>query len=201
MGNRLKPSLMSRQVLAVDAKGNVYVADSGNNAIRKVDMNGNVSTLQEMAFLETRMVKVRRPAFNHPSDVAVAADGTVYVADSLNHAIRKIAVDGNVSTLTAAVSRVIQIRPGEASFAGDYHDGSLSTATFNEPSGLALDSKGNLYVSDTGNQRIRYIDLASRDCDDDCWIDTSISTSTIYEKNELYAGGDFADGDALESEV
>ncbi|GGI45407.1 hypothetical protein GCM10008018_11920 [Paenibacillus marchantiophytorum] len=182
--------------LAVDAKGNVYVADSGNNAIRRIDANGQVTTLAGNGVLGNKDGKGASASFNHPTDVAVTADGIVYVADSLNHVIRKIAVDGSVSTLNAATGRAIEIRPGEASFAGEYQDGSLLTAKFNEPSGLALDSKGNLYVSDTGNQRIRYIDLKAGTVST---LAGSTSGDVLYAKNELYASGDYADGDALKA--
>ncbi|MDQ0889996.1 sugar lactone lactonase YvrE [Paenibacillus sp. V4I9] len=185
--------------LALDAKGNVYVADSANNAIRKVDANGQVSTLAGNGVPGSKDGKGAEANFNHPSDVAVAADGTVYVADSLNHVIRKIAVDGSVSTLNAAATRAIQIRPGEAFFAGEFQDGNLATAKFNEPAGLVLDSKGNLFVSDTGNQRIRYIDLQVGTVTTVAGSTPELSNHTIYDKNELYAGGDFADGDALKA--
>ncbi|MDF2647454.1 MAG: copper amine oxidase [Paenibacillus sp.] len=185
--------------LAVDANGNVYVADSANNAIRKVDMNGQVSTLAGNGVPGSKDGKGVEANFNHPSDVAVAADGTVYVADSLNHVIRKIAVDGSVTTLNAAATRAIEIRPGEASFAGEFQDGSLATAKFNEPAGLVIDSKGNLFVSDTGNQRIRKIDLQAETVTTVAGYTPVLSNQTIYDKNELYAGGDFADGDALKA--
>jgi sugar lactone lactonase YvrE len=185
--------------LALDAKGNVYVADAGNHAIRKIDVNGTVSTVAGNGVPGNKDGKGSEATFNHPGDIAISADGTVYVADSLNHTIRKIAADGRVTTLSAPVTRVIQVRPGEASFAGEYHDGSLSTATFNEPSGLALDGKGNLYVSDTGNQRIRYIDFASGSVSTVAGSTPTIGGSAIYGKNELYAEGDYADGEALKA--
>lgn len=185
--------------LAIDAKGNVYVADSANNAIRKVDTNGQVSTLAGNGVPGSKDGKGAEASFNHPSDIAAASDGTVYVADSLNHVIRKIAVDGSVSTLNAASNRAIQIRPGEASLAGDYQDGSLATAKFNEPAGLVLDSKGNLFVSDTGNQRIRYINFQAGTVITVAGSTPIVSNNTIYDKNELYASGDYANGDALKA--
>jgi sugar lactone lactonase YvrE len=185
--------------LAVDGKGNVYVADSANNAVRKVDTNGQVTTLGGNGVPSKKDGKGAEASFNHPSDVAVTADGIVYVADSLNHVIRKIATDGTVSTLNRASNRAILIRPGEASFAGEYQDGSLAEAMFNEPTGLALDSKGNLYVSDTGNQLVRYIDLQAGTVKTVAGSTALLSNNTIYEKNELYAGGDYADGEALKA--
>jgi len=182
--------------LAADAKGQVYVADAGNNAIRRIDGNGQVSTLAGSGVLGKEDGEGGKAAFNHPSDVAVAPDGTVYVADTLNHLIRKITPNGAVTTLNAASTRVVQVRPGEAAFAGDYQDGPLSAAKFNEPTGLALDSKGNLFVSDTGNQCIRYIDLQTNTV-------TTIAgkpiESSVYGANELYAPGDYGDGAALQA--
>lgn len=160
----------------------MYVADSANNAVRKVDTNGQVTTLGGNGVPGKKDGKGADASFNHPSDVAVTADGIVYVADSLNHVIRKIATDGTVSTLNAASTRTILIRPGEASFAGEYQDGSLSEAKFNEPAGLTLDSKGNLYVSDTGNQRVRYIDLQAGTVKTVAGSTPLLSNNTIYDK-------------------
>src|SRR5690606_23455733 len=85
---------------------------------------------------------------------------TVYVADTLNHAIRQISPDGKVTTLNrASENRIIEFVEGYVTEAGGFQDGELAKAQFNEPFGLALDSKGNLYVADSGNHRIRYIDL------------------------------------------
>ncbi|MGG1518345.1 stalk domain-containing protein [Paenibacillus oryzisoli] len=184
--------------LAVDANGNVFVADSGNHAIRKIDTAGNVTTFAGSGLVGSKDGKGADASFNRPSDVAVAADGTVYVADTLNHVIRKITADGTVSTIGAPSARAIQIRPGEASFAGEFQDGALASAKFNEPSGLALDSLGNLYVSDTGNQRIRYIDFKTGQVKTIAGSTPSVSGS-FYAKNELYAGGDYEDGAALQA--
>ncbi|MEF3302609.1 stalk domain-containing protein [Paenibacillus sp. GYB003] len=177
--------------LAADAKGNVYVADEKNHAIRKIDAGGNVTTLAGNGVLGSKDGKGREAAFYSPQDVAVAADGTVYVADTLNHSIRKIAPDGTVSTLNAPSKRAVEVAPGQYVPAGDYADGPLSAAKFNEPTGLAIDAKGNLYVSDSGNQLIRYIDLAANT------VSTAAgSTAVKYGKSELYVTGDFADGTA-----
>src|SRR5690606_31399205 len=130
--------------------------------------------------------------FYAPSDVAAAADGTLFVADTLNHVIRKISPDGTVSTLNAPSDRVVQARGGLAEPSGDFNDGPLAEAKFNEPHGIVIDSKGNLIVSDSGNQRIRYIDLQK----------SRVSTlaggtgNVVYEPFEVYAFGAYQDGPA-----
>ncbi|UJF31587.1 stalk domain-containing protein [Paenibacillus hexagrammi] len=185
--------------IAVDGNGNVYVADAGNHAIRKIDTKGQVTTLAGNGVMGNKDGKGTEAQFDHPTDLAVTTDGIVYVADTLNHEIRKITPDGTVSTLNAASTRAIQIRPGAASFAGEYKDGALSVAKFNEPSGIALDSKGNLYVSDTGNQRIRYVDLSSGTVKTVAGFSSQLSGNTWYDKDELYVDGDYADGQALKA--
>src|SRR4030095_10761193 len=86
----------------------------------------------------------RQSGFSDPFGVAVAADGTIYVADAgESNRIRKISPDGNVTTLAGG---------GEG-----FADGTGASASFNTPSALALGHDGNLYVADTGNNRIRKI--------------------------------------------
>src|SRR6185503_6995759 len=85
-------------------------------------------------------------AFSDPFGVAVAADGTIYVADAgESNRIRKISPDGNVTTLAGATE--------------GFADGAGASASFNTPSALAFGPDGNLYVADTGNNRIRKITL------------------------------------------
>lgn len=177
--------------LAVDAAGTIYVADAGNNAIRKISADGTVSTLAGNGLIGKTDGQGEAARFYHPSDVAVDASGNVYVADTLNHVIRKIDAEGNATTLTAESTRTVQMGPGTIESSGDYMDGAIAEAKFNEPSGLAIDAKGNLYVSDRGNQRIRYIDFAAGT------VTTVAGTAPAYAADSLYAEGEFADGDAL----
>ncbi|RKP54318.1 copper amine oxidase [Cohnella endophytica] len=173
--------------LAIDGQGNVYVADTNNNAIRKIAKDGKVTTLAGNGLLGSDDGVGSKATFNAPSDVAVDGKGNVYVADTLNNVIRKIAPDGTVSTLTAASTRVVEYFPGAVDETGDYLDGSISAAKFNEPSGLAIDPKGNLYVSDRGNQRIRYIDFAAG-------VVTTVAGGGQIGKQDPYVLGDYADG-------
>lgn len=186
--------------LAEDAAGNIYVADAGNHAIRKIDTKGNVTTIAGDGVIGLADGTGGKARFYYPTDVAVAGDGTIYVADTLNHVIRKIDRNGNVTTLNAPSDRIVEIIPGIVETAGDYRDGPIASAKFNEPSGLALDAKGNLYVSDTGNQRIRYIDFAKGTVTTvagGAFADAN--AGILYNEGELYAPGGYADGAAAEA--
>ena len=135
--------------VALDSAGNLYVADAGNSIIRKIASGGVVTTLAGSASNQGYRDGVGTAAwFNSPAAIAVDGAGILYVADSGNAVIRKIAVDGTVSTLA-----------GTAGATGST-DGSGASARFNLPSGIALDVTGNLYVSDTLNQTIRKITSA-----------------------------------------
>jgi sugar lactone lactonase YvrE len=181
--------------LAVDSRGNVFVADSGNHAIRKIDPQGVVTTVAGTGVMGYADGRADEARFNHPQDVAVAPDGTLYVADTGNHAIRKIAPDGTVSTLNALSERVVEVVPGYVVEAGDYQDGPLSEAKFNEPFALEWDRSGNLYVSDSGNHLIRYVDLAAGR------VSTVAGTvrRDMYAEGALYAAGAYADGAARQA--
>ncbi|WP_127585172.1 NHL domain-containing protein [Paenibacillus koleovorans] len=184
--------------LAADAKGNVYVADSENHAIRKIDTAGQVTTLAGNGVFGSKDAKGKEASFYSPQDVAVAADGTLYVADTLNHSIRKVSADGVVTTLNAPSTRTVEVVPGQVVPAGDYKDGELKSAMFNEPAGIAIDAKGNLYVSDTGNQMIRYIDLAAGTVTTVAGF-VPEAGAPLYEKSALYAIGDIKDGEAKQA--
>lgn len=180
-----------------DSEGNVYLADTANHQIRKISKDGMVSTIAGDGILGHTDGAGTKARFYHPQDVAVAADGTLYVADTLNHLIRRIATDGQVTTLNAPSERVVEVIAGQAVPAGDYADGELSASKFNEPTSIAIDKKGNLYVSDTGNHVIRYIDFAEGT------VTTAAGLSQgelpKYVKGALYAEGGYADGSSSEA--
>lgn len=180
--------------LASDRGGSIYVADAGNHAIRKVDASGRVTTIAGSGQIGLKDGQGLEAAFDHPQDVAVASDGTVYVADTLNHVIRRIGSDGRTTTLTAPSSRLVEVSPGQVVPSGDFRDGSIAEAKFNEPSGLALDDRGNLYISDSGNQRIRYMDFGKGQVT--TVAGGSAAAGAAYEPASLYAQGAYADGKA-----
>ncbi len=131
---------------ATDASGNIYIADTSNNLIRKITPAGVVSTLAGSAGNRGSGDGVGSVArFFSPSGVAVDGSGNVYVADAGNDTVRKITPAGVVTTLAGAAGVV-----GSA-------DGTGSAATFSGPSGVAVDSAGFLYVADTNNSVIRKI--------------------------------------------
>ena len=134
--------------VAVDAAGNLYVGDSGNHTIRKVSPAGVVSTLAGLAgnwSLTDGSGSVAR--FKTPQGVAVDAAGNVYVADTNNHAIRKITISAGVGVVSTVAG---QTSSGSA-------DGTGAAARFYMPLGVVVDAVGNVYVADTWNSTIRKI--------------------------------------------
>jgi sugar lactone lactonase YvrE len=130
--------------VAVDESGNIYVADSGNNRIRKITASGNVMTFAGSGIKGIADGLGKEASFNHPHGLAIDGSGNVYVADRQNHSIRKISPSGTVTTLAGS---------GKPEFA----DGQGKEASFNQPCGIAVDEIGTVYVADTNNHRIRKI--------------------------------------------
>jgi sugar lactone lactonase YvrE len=131
---------------AVDASGNVYIADTSNSTIRKVTPSGVVSTLAGSAGTTGSVDGTGGAAqFNTPQALIADVSGNVYVADTGNNTIRKITSAGVVSTMA-----------GTAGASGS-SDGTGPAAQFNSPQGIVIDASGNLYVADTGNNVIRMI--------------------------------------------
>ncbi|MFN3587967.1 MAG: hypothetical protein ACK4UP_01210, partial [Spirosomataceae bacterium] len=128
--------------ITLDTQGNVYVADRGNQCIRKITPAGVVTTIagSTRGFADGTGAAAR---FDEPVGVTTDPDGNVYVADRLNHRIRKITPAGVVTTIAGST----------AGFA----DGTGINAQFSSPNGVTTDAQGNIYVSERDNHRIRKI--------------------------------------------
>ena len=151
--------------LARDAAGNLYVCDARNHVIRKIAPGGVVTTIAGQAGVSGAVNGSGSAArFCFPSDIAVAPNGTLYVADTGNHCIRKITTAGVVSTLAGDLGSAddIDVTYGSTDLVsvGVDLDGTGSAARFNSPSGITYAPGDFLYVSDTGNQLIRKVTLS-----------------------------------------
>jgi uncharacterized protein (TIGR03437 family) len=132
--------------LAADSSGNYYIADAGNHRIRRVDAGGMITTVAgtgEAGYSgDSALATGARLA--SPAGIAVDKTGLIYIADTGNHRIRRIGVDGFITTVAGT---------GTPAYGGD--NTLASRASFSSPNGLAVDSAGNVYIADTGNHRIR----------------------------------------------
>lgn len=132
------------QGVAVDETGNVYVADTNNQTIRKISPTGLVTTLAGTAGVSGSTDGVGTVArFKYPFNLAVDGSGNVYVADVWNSTIRKITSAGLVSTIAGNTGNL------------GLSDGLGDAALFSGPRAVAVDREGNLYVADSGNNSIR----------------------------------------------
>jgi sugar lactone lactonase YvrE len=135
--------------VAVDGAGNVFVADTDNNTVRKITAAGVVTTFAGTASLSGSADGTGADArFSNPDGVAVDSTGNVFVADTGNSTIRKITPAGVVTTLA-----------GAAGMAGSV-DATGVAARFNLPQGVVVDSAGNVFVADTENSTIRKVTAA-----------------------------------------
>jgi D-alanyl-D-alanine dipeptidase len=128
--------------VVADGQGNIYVADSWNQRIRKMTPSGDVTTVagSTMGFADGPGISAQ---FEYPNGMASDLQGNIYVADAINNRIRKITPAGIVSTLAGSTS--------------GFADGSGTAAHFYDPQGVATDVQGNVYVADAGNHCIRKI--------------------------------------------
>lgn len=130
--------------IAVDDVGNIYISDTNNHRIRKIDIYGHVSTIAGEGVSGLKNGAAKQAQFNSPRGLAIDADGIIYVADTGNNCIRKIDKAGIVSTLAGSTIQ-------------GYRDGTGTLARFFAPLSVAIDPHGDLYVADSGNHRIRRI--------------------------------------------
>lgn len=134
--------------LAFNSSGNLYIADTVNHRIRMIAAGGNISTVAGTgsAGYSGDAAAATAALLNYPTGIAVDSAGIIYIADTYNHVIRKVATDGTITTFAG---------DGTAGSKGD--GGAATSASLRYPTGLAFDSAGALYIADSNNHSIRKI--------------------------------------------
>ena len=142
-----KAKLMWPWSLFLDERGVLYIADQGNQRIRRVGLDGIIETIAgngDAGFSGDGGLATEA-SFNSPADVAVDSEGNIYIADHGNDRIRRVDPDGIITTFVGL----------ERGFSGD---GGLATeAELNRPDGVAVDKLGNVYIGDWNNNRVRKV--------------------------------------------
>jgi sugar lactone lactonase YvrE len=150
-GPATQAQINSPNDLAVDTAGNLYIADLGNHRIRSVSPNGNITTVagNGSAGFSGDGGQATSASLAFPSGVIVHASGSLFIADKENYRIRKVDVNGVITTVAGS---------GLYAFVGD--GGPALLAGFRTPTSVALDGAGNLLIVDTGNARLRRVNSA-----------------------------------------
>jgi sugar lactone lactonase YvrE len=155
-GPATRAELNSPQGVAVNARGDVFVADSGNNVVREVTPSGQISTVAGNGSAGDKGDNgpAWRAELSFPTGLALDALGNLYIADSGNSVIRRVATDGVITTV-AGNAAADQAAGGLGGFSGD--GGPATQARLHSPQGIALDQAGDLFIADTFNNAIREI--------------------------------------------
>lgn len=143
-----KANLQNPEGLSLDADGNLFIADTGNHVIRKVDTNGIITTVAgdgTGGFSGDSNLAVNAQ-LNEPNDMTINTSGEIFIADTANHRIRKVDTNGIITTLAGT---------NTAGFSGDNGDSTL--AQLDTPKAITFDDSDNLVIADTNNHRIRQI--------------------------------------------
>jgi sugar lactone lactonase YvrE len=141
--------LNSPSAVAVDGSGNLYIVDTWNHRIRKVDSSGTINTIAGTGFAGVLGDggAATSAQLNEPGGISLDSSGNVYIADYANSKIRKIDAAGTINTIAGL---------GSFGYSGD--GGPATSASLNLPTGVAVDRVGNVYIADNQNSRVRKVD-------------------------------------------
>ncbi len=146
------------QGIALDPDGNIYIADTGNNGIRRIGVDGTISRFAGggLGGFSGDGGQAANALLNNPNDIEIAQDGSIYISDYRNNRIRKVAIDGTISTVAGSATDDAN-RDGyeDGGYAGE--GGIATEAQLRLPSGIALTPNGGFYIADTYNHRIRRV--------------------------------------------
>ena len=154
--------------IAVDSQGNLYIADTDNQRIRRVDASTGIITTVAGGIKVTSEMRLQGytgddgPAMEayipRPVGIAIDADGNIYIADRDANSVRRVdAASGEITTVAGGTT--ITQEQGDEGF---IRDGELATSAFlDKPSGVAVDSRGNVYIADSGNLVVRKVDAST----------------------------------------
>lgn len=150
-GAAISAELNAAEWVTLDSSGNLYIADTANQVVRKV-AGGKISTVAGNGTLGYAGDGAVATSANLDSPLGVVVDsaGNLYISDYVNNAIRMVVPGGNITTVVGGAGG-----NGSAGYSGD--GGPAASALLNGPVGLAMDSAGNLYIADSGNNRIRMV--------------------------------------------
>jgi uncharacterized repeat protein (TIGR02543 family) len=150
-GAALSATLNQPEDVTVDSLGNIYIADTYNHVVRKVDASGNISTVAGTGVqgYSGDGLAATSAQLSYPEGVAVDGTGNIYIADLLNDAIRMVDTSGVISTIAGT---------GVAGYSGD--GGAATSAQIQYPYRITLDTSGNIYFSSTANHVVRKIDTS-----------------------------------------
>jgi sugar lactone lactonase YvrE len=167
-GAATKANLSFPKTIVFDATGNLYISDTGNNVVRVVNTSGIITTFAGTGTpgYNGDGVQATAAELNNPWGLAVGADGSLYIADMTNNSIRRVSPSGVIETVAGTQS---------IGYAGD--TGPATSASLKAPAAVAIDPAGNLYIADSGNNRVRKV-----------WASTGIIGTICGNNSESFFG-------------